>query len=434
MATPAPDPAVVDRAISRAKYRLLPFMLLMYLLAYLDRANIGYAKQAYRAATGVSEAAFAFGAGAFFVTYALFEVPSNLLLHRIGARIWMARIMVVWGLISAAMAFAKTDTSFSVVRLLLGVAEAGFFPGCVVYLTYWFPARARGQVLAIFYFGAPLALMLGGPLSGMLLELHGVFGLQGWQIMFLVEGLMASLVGVWVFFYLTDRPAKAAWMPQEERDALTQAIAAEELEKQSRGAVTFGAVFRNPQLLHFAAIYFFIQISGYGVAFYLPTIVSTLLHQKVGLRVGLVSAIPWAFAILAGSFWPGLAIRTGYRRTFACISLCGIAIGFPLAGHLPPVFAIAALCLVTAGIITSQPIFWTYPTTYFGGVGAAAGIATINSLGNIGGFVAPIVKTWLEKSFSSTTAGLYFLASAGFLAALLFAVLKNPPSATAKSP
>ena len=438
MVTSAPDPAVLDRAISRAKRRLLPFMLLMYLLAYLDRANIGYAKQAYRAATGVSEAAFAFGAGAFFVTYALFEIPSNLLLHRIGARIWMARIMVVWGLFSAAMVFAKSDTSFSVVRLLLGAAEAGFFPGCIVYLTYWFPAKARGQVMAIFYFGAPLALMLGGPLSGMLLELHGVLGLQGWQIMFLVEGLMASLVGVWVFYYLTDRPAKAAWMPPEERDALTQAIAAEELEKQGRGAVTFGAVFRNPQLLHFAAIYFFIQISGYGVAFYLPTIVSNLLGQNVGLRVGLVSAIPWAFAILAGSFWPGLAMRTGYRKTFACISLSGIAVGFPLAGHLPPVFAIAALCLVTAGIITAQPIFWTYPTTYFGGVGAAAGIATINSLGNIGGFVAPIVKTRLEASFSSTTAGLYFLASAGFLAALLFAVLKNPPSPTssptAKSP
>ncbi len=420
----APNPDVLDRAIGRAKRRLIPFMLLMYLLSYLDRANIGYAKQAFQVATGVSDAAFAFGAGAFFLTYALFEIPSNLILHRVGARRWMARIMVSWGLISAAMVFAKSDTSFSVLRLLLGAAEAGFFPGSILFLTYWFPAQARGQVMAIFYFGAPLALMLGGPLSGMLLDLGGKFGAQGWQLMFAVEGLMASLVGVWAFFYLTDRPAKASWMPQAERDALTQAIAAEEQAKEAHGTVTFGAVFRNARLLHFAAIYFLIQISGYGVAFYLPTQVSALLGVKVGLRVGFVSAIPWAFAIVAGSFWPALAMRTGYRRTFAFISLTGIAVGLSLSANLPPTLAIAALCLVTAGIITAQPIFWTFPTAYFGGIGAAAAIATINALGNLGGLVAPSVKTWLEQSFNSTTIGLYFLAFTGLLAALLVTRLR----------
>lgn len=425
MAQLAPNPEVLDRAIGRAKRRLIPFMLLMYLLSYLDRANIGYAKQAFQIATGVSDAAFAFGAGAFFLTYALFEIPSNLILHRVGARRWMARIMVSWGLISAAMVFAKSDTSFSVLRLLLGAAEAGFFPGSILFLTYWFPAQARGQVMAIFYFGAPLALMLGGPLSGMLLDLGGKFGVPGWQLMFAVEGLMASLVGVWAFFYLTDRPAKAAWMPQDERDALTQAIAAEEQAKQARGTVTFGSVFRNARLLHFAAIYFLIQITGYGVAFYLPTQVSALLGVKVGLRVGLVSAIPWAFAIVVGSFWPALAMRTGYRRTFAFISLTGITVGLSLSANLPPVLAIAALCLVTAGIITAQPIFWTFPTAYFGGIGAAAGIATINALGNLGGLVAPSVKTWLEQKFNSTTIGLYFLAFAGLLAALLVTRLRS---------
>src|SRR4051812_4970988 len=247
---------VLERAISRAKRRLIPFMLLMYLLSYLDRANIGYAKQAYQAATGVSEAAFALGVGIFFLTYALFEIPSNLMLHRVGARVWMARIMIVWGLISAAMLFAKSDRSFSVVRLLLGAAEAGFFPGSILYLTYWFPAHVRGQVMAIFYFGSPLALMLGGPLSGFLLDLHGAFGLAGWQLMFAAEGLMASVVGVWAYFYLTDRPAAARWMPADERNALTEAISAEEETKQARGVVTLGAVFRNPRLLHFAAIYF----------------------------------------------------------------------------------------------------------------------------------------------------------------------------------
>jgi len=417
-------PEVLDRAIHRAKWRLLPFLLLMYLFSYLDRANIGYAKQAYQAATGISNAAFAFGAGAFFVTYALFEVPSNLILHRVGARLWLARIMVLWGGISAAMMFASSDTSFWVVRSFLGAAEAGFFPGCILYFTYWFPAKARGQIMAIFYFGSPLALMVGGPFSGMLLELQGMMGLHGWQWMFLVEGLMASVIGIWAFFYLTDRPADAKWMPPEEREALTQAIASEEAAKQSLGTVTFGAVFRNPQLLHFALIYFLIQISGYGVAFYLPTIVSALMNKNVGLMVGLVSAIPWAFAIVACSFWPGLAMKTGYRRTFAFVSLMGITVGLAFAGHLPPKFAIAALCFVTAGIITAQPIFWTFPTSYFGGVGAAAGIATINALGNLGGFVAPNVKTWLEKATGSPQAGLYFLSISAFLAGLLVLALR----------
>ena len=255
-------PETLARAISRAQRRLIPFMLLMYLLCYLDRANIGYAKQAYQAATGVSDAAFAFGAGIFFITYALFEIPSNLMLHRVGARRWMARIMVTWGLASASMVFAQTDASFSVVRLLLGAAEAGFFPGSILYLTYWFPAQARGQVMAIFYFGAPLAMMLGGPFSGLLLELDGTFGLPGWQLMFAVEGLIASGVGVWSYFYLTDGPASAAWMPQAEREALAKALSAEEEAKLARGRVSLGSAFRNPRLLHFAAIYFLIQTSG----------------------------------------------------------------------------------------------------------------------------------------------------------------------------
>src|SRR6476469_7075429 len=208
-----PDPALLDRAIGRAKHRLIPFMLLMYILSYLDRANIGYAKQAYQAATGVTDAAFAFGAGIFLLTYAIFEIPSNLILHRVGARRWMARIMVVWGLVSAAMIFAKSDRSFYIARLLLGAAEAGFFPGSILYLTYWFPASARGQVMGIFYFGAPLALMVGGPLSG----------------------LLASVVGVWALFYLCDRPADASWMPAAEREALQQAIAAEEKAKEACG-------------------------------------------------------------------------------------------------------------------------------------------------------------------------------------------------------
>jgi sugar phosphate permease len=426
-----PDPVLVQNAIRRAKVRLLPFLLLMYVLSYLDRANIGYAKQAYQLSTGISDAAFALGAGVFFITYALFEVPSNLLLHRLGARVWMTRIMLTWGIIAAATAFARSEPAFITLRLMLGAAEAGFFPGAILYLTYWFPGQSRGQAMAIFYFGAPLAFTLGGPLSGSLLELHGRFGLEGWQWMFAVEGLLASIVGLWAFAYLTDRPAKANWMSAPEREALSAAMAAEEHAKQNHGAVTFRAVFRTSRLLHFAIIYFLIQTSGYGVGFYLPTQVSALLGQSVGLRVGLITAIPWTCAILAGCFWPALAIRSGYRRTGAVVSLLGITIGLALSAHLPPAWAIVALCFVTSGIITSQPIFWTFPTAYFGGIGAAAGIATINGLGNIGGFVAPTLKTWLERQFHSANLGLYFLAAAATLAAIGVAALRDSSPAPA---
>jgi len=197
----------------------------MYILSFLDRANIGFAKQAFQASAGISDAAYALGAGLFFLTYALLEVPSNLIMHRVGARIWMARIMVTWGVIAAAMRFAKGEYSFYALRLLLGAAEAGFFPGVILYLTYWFPQRSRGQVMGLFYFGAPLAFIFGSPLSGLLLELHGMAGLEGWQWMFLIEGSLASVVGVWAFFYLDHKPADARWLPTAQKQALSPALA-----------------------------------------------------------------------------------------------------------------------------------------------------------------------------------------------------------------
>ena len=417
------EEVLVERAIRRAKWRIVPFLILMYMLSYLDRANIGFAQQSYQASTGVSNAAFAFGAGIFFIAYALFEVPSNLMMHRVGARVWLSRIMVTWGLISAAMAYASSDSLFSFIRFFLGAAEAGLFPGAVLYMTYWFPARARGQIMGIFYFGSPLALMLGGPLSGMLLELDGLFGLHGWQLMFLVEGLLASVVGVWGYFYLCNRPEDAKWMPRDEAQALARALAAEDRQKQKIGKMTFRAALVDPKLLHFALLYFSIQIAGYGVAFYLPTQVSALLHVKVGLHVGLISAIPWACAIVAGAFYPGFAVRTGYRRGFAVLSALSIACGLAVSANMGPVGAIVALCFVTMGIMTVQPIFWTFPAAYLGGTAAAGGFAVINAIGNLGGFFAPTVRNAVEASFHSVPAGLYVLASSGLVAALLLAML-----------
>jgi sugar phosphate permease len=418
------EEGLLESAISRAKWRIVPFLILMYMLAYLDRANIGFAKQAYQASTGVSNAAFAFGAGIFFIAYALFEVPSNLIMHRVGARTWLARIMVTWGLISAAMIYAKSDFLFSFIRFFLGAAEAGLFPGAVLYMTYWFPARARGQILGIFYFGSPLALMLGGPLSGLLLEHDGLFGLHGWQLMFLVEGLLASAVGVWAYFYLCNRPEDAKWMRPDEAQALARALAAEERVKQASGKTSFRAALADPRLVHFALLYFSIQIAGYGVAFYLPTQVSALLQMKIGLHVGLISAIPWACAIVAGAFYPGFAVRTGRRRSFAVLSALAITGGLVVSAHTSPVIAIVALSFVTIGIMTIQPIFWTFPTAYLGGTAAAGGFAVINAVGNLGGFFAPTFKNAVEASFHSPAAGLYVLAASGLTAALLIIALR----------
>ncbi|GGF44522.1 MFS transporter [Aliidongia dinghuensis] len=430
--------AALDRATAKAMRRLLPFLILMYMLSYLDRANIGFAKQAFQAATGVSDAAFAFGAGVFFIGYAAFEVPSNLMLHRFGARRWMSRIMVTWGLIAAAMIWARGDTSFSVMRLFLGLAEAGFFPGAILYMTYWFPARSRGRILGLFYFGAPLALMFGGPLSGTLLDLDGVAGLMGWQWMFLIEGLLAVAVGVWAYWYLTDRPADARWLTAEERDALSRTLAAEDAVKAAEGKTGFRAVLTDPRLMLFATIYFLIQISSYGVAFYLPTQVSGLLHVNIGVLVGFVSAVPWACAIVAALILPPLAVGTGFRRTFGIALLLCIACGLIASGHLAPLPAVIALCFVTMGIICSQPIFWTFPTGYLGGTAAAGGLAVINAIGNLGGFVAPNVKTWAEAAFQTPVAGLYTLALAPIIAAFLFTFLAGgwilaPQAATARS-
>jgi MFS family permease len=427
--------STLDNAFRLTRRRLVPFLLLMYILSFLDRANIGFAKQAFQADAGISDAAYALGAGLFFLTYAAFEVPSNLILHRVGARIWMARIMVTWGLVSGAMMFATGEMSFYGLRLLLGVAEAGFFPGVILYLTYWFPARSRGQIMGLFYFGAPLAFIFGSPLSGLLLDLDGMGGLHGWQWMFLIEGLLASVVGVWAFFYLDDKPTDARWLPPAEKQVLSAAIAQEDQSKAAQGHAGFAAVLANPRVLHFVAIYFLIQMSVYGVIFYLPTQVGALLGKKVGLEVGLVTAIPWLCALAAAFALPRLADREGNHRALAALTLTVSGLGIAVSAGSGPVVALVALCFAAAGFIAVQPLFWTFPTGYLGGVAAAGGIALINALGALGGFVAPNIKAWADRSFGSPQAGLYVLACTTLVgAALILALRRDTPAATAPLP
>ncbi|WNW10241.1 MFS transporter [Pseudomonas sp. DTU_2021_1001937_2_SI_NGA_ILE_001] len=420
--------------LAKVSWRLLPFLLLMYIMAFLDRANVGFAKQTFQADTGIGDAAFAFGAGVFFVGYALLEVPSNLIMHRVGARLWMCRIMVTWGLVSAAMMFAHDEMTFYVLRFLLGVAEAGFFPGVILYLTYWFPSAVRGKAMGFFYFGAPLAFIFGSPLSGLLLELDGLLGARGWQWLFAVEGLLASAVGVWAYFYLDNRPADAKWLSAEERSQLQTVLDAEDREKQRHGSLL--GVLCQPAVLYLCLIYLLIQASVYGVVFYLPSQVAGLLGTKVGLMVGIVSAIPWLCALLAAWKVPAIADRSGQRRRVAALTLLISGLGIAASVSVSsPVLGILALCFAASGFIAVQPVFWTFPGSFLAGSAAAGAIALINSFGALGGFIAPILKNWAEGVFQSPAAGLYLLAVTTLIAAVLvLGIRAKAPSVPHKQP
>jgi sugar phosphate permease len=427
----SPTSKVLTSAIRKSRLRLLPFLVLMYILAFVDRANISFAKNAFQADTGVSNAAFAFGAGIFFIGYAVLEVPSNMMLYRFGARIWMSRIMVTWGLVAATLAFVHTEIGFYIVRFLLGVAEAGFFPGIIYYLSTWFPARERGQAMGLFYFGLPLALILGGPISGLLLDFANPFGLRNWQFLFAFEGLAASLAGVFAFFFLTDRPNQAKWLRVDERQALAAAIDTEDADRRRHGPETFWAAVRNPRVIAFCLVYFTIQMSVYGVVFYLPSRIAELMKgHHVGTEVGLISAIPWIAALVVTLLVTRQADRSKNHRQWAVAMLLMAAFGMSASALCQNVtFAVAAFCFAAAGFVSVQPLYWTLPTNYLSGIVAATGLALINSIGNVGGFVAPNLKTFVETATGNPQTGMFALASVSVIGAGLLYSLKPRISA-----
>jgi len=390
----------------------------MYVVSFLDRANVGFAKQALQQSLGISAAAYALGAGLFFITYALFEIPSNLMMQKVGARVWMCRIIVSWGLVSMATMFVTGSVSYYVLRLLLGAAEAGFFPGVLLYLTYWFPNRTKAQVLGLFYFGAPLALVVGGPISGVLLQIPAASGLQGWQWMFLIEGLLAVIVGIGAFFYLPDRPQNAAWLAEIQKSSLLKELSAEEQYRHGYATTGLASLLKNRWVLGCAVIYLLIQMSVYGVVFYLPTEVAAILGRSVGLEVGLVSAIPWVCAIAATYWLPRAADRHRNHRLLAGLTLLGAGIASALLRSGSPLVAMLALCIAASGFIAVQPLFWTFPMAYLADTEAASGLALINVAGAVGGFLAPNTKVWADNQFGSPRAGLYLLAAFSLLAAI----------------
>ena len=414
--------AATTTATRKALKRLLPFLLLMYVIAFIDRTNIGFAEESLEIHAGLSTAAYAFGAGLFFIGYAVFEVPSNLIMHRVGARWWMARIMITWGIVAALFMFTTGPTMFYILRFLLGVAEAGFFPGVILYLTYWFPRRRRAQATALFYMGLPIANIVGGPLSGALMELDGFLGLWGHQWMFMIEGLIAVVVGVVAFFYLTDRPAKAAWLTEAERTELQATLDAEAAEKEEARPLTWWRALMNGRILYFCAVYFTIQVSVYGLTFFLPRQIAGIAGRDVGLVVGLLFAIPWIIGLGANFDAGRCADRSGSYRDAATTLLIVSGIGLLITGLLGnPVLVMIGLCLAAVGFCSAQPIFWNIPTSYLSGAALASSVGLINGVGNLGGFVAPNLRVWVVEAFGTESAGLLMLAAMPFLGALLLA-------------
>ena len=412
------------RASERALRRLGPFLMLMFVVSFLDRANVGYAKQALAASVGISERSYALGAGLFFVGYSLCGFPSNLILHRVGAKIWIALLMLGWGSVSMATMFVRGATSFYLLRLLLGVMEAGFFPGIIYYLTLWFPSRVRGHILGIFYLGVPLAMIVGGPLSGWLLEVPARTGLQGWQWMFVVEGFFAVGLGMLAFLYLDNRPASAHWLPDDERQALEARLRHEEQQRRSSGPADVLPMLRDRRVLRFLLIYFLIQMSTYGAVFYLPAEVSALIHKPVGLAVGVLSSVPWICSLIAVYILPRAGDRLGKHRQIAAFTLLAAGCASLLFPMAPPAPAMAALSIAVSGFIAVQPLFWTMPTGYLVDRAAAGGIALIG-MGNLGGFLAPNLKVWADEYFASPHAGLYVLAGITLMNAGLIAMTKQ---------
>ena len=414
---------VSQAAMARVRRRLIPFLFLLYVVAYLDRVNVGFAALDMNRDLGFSAAVYGLGSGIFFVSYTLLEVPSNLMLARIGAGLWIARIMLTWGLVSAAMAFVQDTTTFYVLRFLLGAAEAGFFPGIIYYLTQWFPARERARAVALFMTGTAIAGVIGGPLSSLLLLLDGTWGLRGWQWLFLVEGLPAVLLAPVVWRQLNQLPATATWLPDDERRWLTDALAA---EQQARPNVHFTvrAAFASPRLWALAAIYFSVVLAIYGVSFWLPQILGAL-GTTSSATVALVSAIPYVAAAVAMVVIGAHSDRTGERRWHVALSALAGAAGFALAAVVPAslTLSLAAMSLAAMGVWGTLGPFWALPTAFLTGRAAPGGVALVNSVANIGGFVGPTLMGYMRDLTGSFAAGLWLLTAALVIGAAIALLL-----------
>lgn len=401
-----PDPAALSAAITKTRRRLIPFLFLLYIVAYLDRVNVGFAALQMNEALGFSARTYGLGSGIFFLSYVAFEIPSSVMLTRVGARLWMARIMITWGVVSSAMLLVSGAGGFYTMRFLLGAAEAGFFPGIIFYLTRWFPERERARTLAAFMTAVLVAGIVGGPLSGALLSLRA-WGLAGWQWLFLLEGLPSVGLGVAVLFYLTEEPGVATWLTAAERAALTGCLAAESSRRVR--PTTVRAVVASGRVWLLAAVYFTIPVALYGMSFWLPQILKTASGGS-DLEVGLLSTIPYAVGASGMVVLGRHSDRTGERRWHVAIAAFAGGLAFAASAFVHTLApSILLLSIAALGFASMLAPFWALATTAVGGPGAAAGIALINSVGNVGGFVGPFLLGWVLDTTHSFAAGLILI-------------------------
>jgi MFS family permease len=422
------DTAVTDLASATKKFfrRVLPIMLVMLVCNQLNRSNIGYAQDHLQADVGIGAAAYGFGAGLFFIAYAIFELPSNVMMEKYGAKIWLTRIMVSWGIVSFLMAFVQNEMMFYVLRFLLGAAEAGFFPAVIFYFARWVPAGQRGKATAVFIAGSSVAAALSGPIAGLLLSLHDVLGLRGWQWLFGFEGVLSVVVGVTVFFFLDAKIQDAKWLTAGEKSALTATIDQEDAQhtKADGGKANRWKMLLNPQILLLCGIYFSVQLSIYANTFWLPTIVKQI-PGTTDLSVGFLSSIPWVCAVVAMYFAAKWQDKAKSKRPLLVAALLVAAVGTLAAAVATPVLALVFLAVAAMGFKSASPLFWTIPQSALHPLVLAPAIAIINSLGNLGGFVAPFGFGIIKEQTGSVVPGLFALAAASTVAAILVYFLKE---------
>jgi ACS family tartrate transporter-like MFS transporter len=418
-------PELGRATLTKVGWRLLPFLLLLYVVAWLDRVNIGFAALQMNADLGFSAAVYGFGAGIFFIGYALFEVPSNLILARVGARLWIARIMITWGLLSVAMMYVSGPTSFYVLRFLLGVAEAGFLPGIIYYLGNWYPAKDRARAVSWFMLAIPLSTVVGGPLAGVLLELDGWQGLQGWQWLFLLEGIPAVVLGFVVLRYLTDSPEKAEWLTPEQRRWLAERMASEQRTAHARHGVGLRAAFVHPTVWLLGLILFACQCGSYGLTLWIPQIVQGLSGYS-NFTVSMISALPYVAAAIGMVAIGASSDRTGERFLHIAIPSAIGGLGFVASAYFAsPLPGMIALTIAAVGDLGTRGPFWALPTRFLTGAAAAAGIALINTMASLGGFVGPYAVGFIRNVTGSFAGGLVFLAVLLFLASAAAVLLRG---------
>jgi MFS family permease len=419
--------SVLQSAVAKVKRRVLPLFVIMFIVNYIDRVNIGFVRSYMEHDLGIGAAAYGLGAGLFFVGYALFEVPSNILLQKVGARIWLTRIMLTWGVVAAGMAFIQTETHFYILRFLLGVAEAGFFPGVIYYFTRWLPGVERGKAIAIFLSGSALASLISGPLSGALLQISGM-GLHGWQWMYLIEGLFSVGLCFFVWFWLDSKPHDAKWLSDEEKDALVNAIDTEQREREAAtpNKPSIITLLKDRQIILFCVLYFCIQLTIYAATFWLPSIIKKM-GDLSDMQVGLFNSIPWLLSIVGMYAFAAFSAKWKHQQAWVAAALIIAAIGMFMSTTGGPIFAFVAICFAALGFKSASSLFWPIPQAYLDARIAAGVIALINSIGNLGGFFAPATFGWLEEHTGSIQGGLYGLAVTSIIAAVIVFAARNTP-------